>query len=177
MQTRRLSAAEFAQFIIIVACAVWYTAVMQTGRWREQWAGTVHNPDDLVRFVDAVGCCTIDALPGVPDFPSQSAAMGTIDAGAPDLWFWKDDLHIEKRLYYSRVFGRRPGYVSQALLPALIATNGAVADELILTGAMPATAQQLYHLIEEHGPIATRQMKRLLAPATTDGADSALQFL
>ena len=34
--------------------------------WREQWAGAVHSPDDLVRFVDAVGCCTKSEVPRYP---------------------------------------------------------------------------------------------------------------
>jgi hypothetical protein len=69
--------------------------------WREQWAGAVHNPDDFVRFIDSVGCCMRLPMPRYPGFPNQQEAMGELDANVPDPWFWKDDLHAEKRIYYT----------------------------------------------------------------------------
>jgi len=30
-------------------------------------------------------------------------------------WFWKDDLHTAQRLYYTRLFAGRPGFISLAL--------------------------------------------------------------
>ena len=144
------------------------------GQWREQWAGTVRNPDDMVRFVDAVGCCAKTALPDCPDFPNQNAVMGELDAGTPDPWFWKDDLHIEKRIYYTRVFGGQPGFISYALLPALMATNGAVADELLFNGELSYQAQNIYHAIEVDGPISTKDLKRMLTP---DARRSAARVL
>lgn len=146
----------------------------QAGQWREQWAGKLHAPDDLVRFVDRVGCCTIKELSGYPDFPNQGAVMGEIDPNVPDTWFWKDDLHTEKRLYYTRVFGGQPGYVSYSLLPILIATNGAVADELLFNGALSPEAQQIYRAIEAHGPIPTKDLKRLLTPDAKRSANRVL---
>lgn len=86
--------------------------------------------------------------------------------GVPDVlgrtWFWKDDLHVVKRLYYTRLFAGKPGFIAMDLLPAFIATNGMVADELIVTGAMPVLMQEIYYIIEERGPIAIRQLKTLL---------------
>ena len=151
-----------------------YNAGMFHGDWREQWAGAVHAPEDMVRFVEAVGCCTAQALPRFPGFPHQSAVMGALAAGAPDPWFWKDDLHAEKRLFYTRVFGGQPGFVSLALLPALLATNGAVADELLFTGALSLEAQEIYHLIAAHGPIAIKDLKRALTPEALRGATRVL---
>lgn len=142
--------------------------------WREQWAGTVRTPDGFARFVDVVGCCTSKPLPGYPDFPSLEAVMGEVDPEVPDSWFWKDDLHIEKRLYYTRVLGGQPGFVAYTLLPVLIATNGAVADELLHGGLMSPEAQQVYRVIEAHGPIPTRNLKRLLTPDAQRSADRVL---
>jgi len=137
---------------------------MDARQWREQWAGMVRTPEDMVSFVDAVGCCTAMELPGYPDFPNQYSVMGELDATTPHPWFWKDDLHIEKRLYYTRVFGGQPGFISYTLLPALMATNGAVADELLFNGALSPEAQQIYHAIEAQGPMPTKDLKRLLTP-------------
>lgn len=100
--------------------------------------------------------------------------MGDIAPNVPDLWFWKDDLHTEKRLYYTRVFGGQPGFVSFELLPALMATNGAVADELIFNGALSPEAVQIYRTIEEHGPIPSKVLKRLLTPDAKHVADRVL---
>ncbi|MEN6415855.1 MAG: hypothetical protein ABFD49_04910 [Armatimonadota bacterium] len=146
----------------------------QAEKWREQWAEKLHTSDDLVRFVNAVGCCTIKELPGYPAFPNQDAVIGKIAPNTPDPWFWKDDLHIERRLYYTRVFGGQPGYVSYSLLPAMIATNGAVADELFFNGELSPEAQQIYQAIEAHGPIPTKDLKRLLTPDAKRSASRVL---
>jgi hypothetical protein len=145
--------------------------------WREQWAGRMCTPEDMVRFVDAVGCCMKQVLPAYPDFPSQSAVIGEIDAATTDPWFWKDDLHIEKRLYYTRVFGGQPGFVSFAMLPALIATNGRVADELLFDGMLTPEARQIYDTIEAHGPIPIRDLKRLLTPDAERAANRIIHDL
>ena len=150
---------------------------MQARRWREQWAGTVRTPEDMVRFVDEVGCCTANELPGYPVFPSQSAVLGKIDAGTTDPWFWKDDLHIEKRLYYTRVFGGQPGFVSMQMLPALMATNGAVADELLFDGMLSPEARQIYHTIAAHGPIPIKELKLLLTPDVKRSVNRVLHDL
>lgn len=143
-------------------------------RWRRDWAGKVCTPEDLVRFVDAVGCCSRNALPAYPDFPNQDAVMGPVPRETADPWFWKDDLHAEKRLYYTRIFGGRPGYISNALLPAFVATNGAVYDELVFEGLLTPEAQQIYNLIEAAGPIPIRELKESLTP---DARRSATRIL
>jgi hypothetical protein len=143
-------------------------------QWREQWTGALHSPEDLARFIDYVGCCTWKEFPKYPNFPFQNAVMGAVDPNGSDTWFWKDDLHIEKRIYYSRIFGGQWGYISYALLPAFIATNGEVADELLYYGSMSQDMQQIYHAIEANGPISTRNLKKLL---TLDAKSSSNRLL
>ena len=89
-------------------------------------------------------------------------------------WFWKDDLHVDRRLYYTRLFAGKPGFIAMDFLPAFIATNGQVADELILCGHMPAATQEIYRIVEERGPISTRRLKKLLGPETRRAAAAAL---
>lgn len=146
-------------------------------QWREEWAGNVRTPDDMVRFIDAVGCCSKQELPRYPDFPNQSEVIGHIDASTTDPWFWKDDLHIEKKLYYTRVFGGQPGFISFAMLPAYIATNGVVADELLYNGMLSVEAIQIFHTIEAHGPIPIKELKRLLTPDAKRAANRILHDL
>lgn len=141
--------------------------------WQRAWQNAVQTADDLVRFVNAVGCCTIGALPRFPAFPSQEVAMG-IPGVIGHTWFWKDDLHTEQRLYYTRLFAGVPGFIACDLLPAFIATNGAAADELLLTGGMSVEARAIYRIIEERGPIPIKQLKALLAGETKQAATRAL---
>ena len=129
--------------------------------WLKQWEGKVASEDDCVRFVDDVGFCTIDRAESSPDFPSQADAMG-VETALGRTWFWKDDLHIQKRLYYTRLFFNKPGYISIEFLPAFIATNGQVADELMIMGRMPLAQQTIYEFIDAEGPISTRDLKRKL---------------
>lgn len=147
---------------------------MNISQWREQWAGRVCTPEDLVSFVDAVGCCITGPLSGYPDFPNLDAVMGKVDPTVEEPWFWKDDLHIEKRLYYTRVFGGKPGFISNKLLPVLMATNGAVADELLFNGQLSSDAQQIYQTIETHGTLATKELKRLLTLEAKKSTDRLL---
>ena len=144
-----------------------------TMNWRTTWADTVRTEDDLIRFVNDVGCCVINTLPRFSEFPSQEVAMGLPDV-LGRTWFWKDDLHIDRRIYYTRLFSGKPGFIALDLLPAFIATNGAVADELMLTGAMPANAQEIYRNIEDRGPISTRHLKALLGEDTRKAAANIL---
>jgi hypothetical protein len=122
-----------------------------------QWQSRVRTPDDLVAFVNDIGFCTISPIEGLPTFPNQDQAMG-VDDSLGRTWFWKDDLHIEKRLYYSRVLRRQPGYISMEWLPVFIATNGRPADELIYSGKMTAGAREIYELIERRGPISSHDI-------------------
>lgn len=141
--------------------------------WLDKWAGRVKTEDDCVRFVDDVGFCIIDPAGSGPDFPNQADAMG-MDSALGHTWFWKDDLHIQKRLYYTRLFFNKPGYISMEFLPAFIATNGQVADELMIMGRMPLSQQTIYRIIDAEGPISTRDLKQQLSGDVKKQSASAL---
>ncbi len=147
--------------------------VTQSAPWVERWRNTVRREDDLLRFLQEVGFCTINTLVRWPAFPSQEVAMGRADVlGAT--WFWKDDLHTQKRLYYTRLFAGRPGFLAYSALPAFIATNGEVADELIHFGLLPVNTREILRIIEECGPISTRRLKKLLTPEACRACTMAL---
>ena len=141
--------------------------------WVSRWQDQVMMDDDLVRFVDDVGFCTINMLDNYPDFPSQEVAMGIPDV-LSNTWFWKDDLHIDKRLYYSRVFAGKPGFISFEYLPAFIAANGEVMDELMMYGKLPVASADIYRAIEQQGPISTKNIKALLGPDAKKSSASIL---
>jgi len=144
-----------------------------TGNWLTRWQGNLSTDEDCVRFVDDVGFCTIDPAERVPEFPNQADAMG-LDSALGRAWWWKDDLHIQKRLYYTRLFFNKPGYISMEMLPAFIATNGQVADELILMGRMPISQQTIHQYVEAEGPISSKDLKRVLVGDVKKQSASAL---
>jgi hypothetical protein len=69
-------------------------------------------------------------------------------------WFWKDDLHIEKRLYYGQLWGAgTPVFISLSLLPTLIAAQGDCDPrELYDKNRLTRVALSLYEYIEQQGP-------------------------
>lgn len=146
---------------------------MDVHGWREEWRGQVRAEEELIRFVEAVGFCSINALERFPEFPSVALAMDIPDA-LWHAWWWKDDLHIHKQLYYTRLFAGRPGFISLAWLPAFIAAGGAAADELILLGRIPALTQRIYGLIDTLGPVPVRRLKQMLGKEERKAATGAL---
>ncbi len=135
-------------------------------KWMKEWHGRVLSPEDAVAFINAVGFCTID-YQDLENFPFLAAAFpGERDSVLGETWFWKDDLHNEKKAYYTRLFASKPGFISMELLPAFIATNGEAADEIIMMGRMPAATKEIYSIIEREGPISTKDLKKIAGKDT-----------
>ncbi len=124
----------------------------------------VTTPDACVAFVERVGLCAWSrAAPRFPDLPSlQEATPWTGDTGAlmNRTWFWKDDLHLQKRLFYGRILkGGRPAFASLGLLPFLIAAQGDVDPrDLQEKGRLARNALTVYEHVERHGPTATNRL-------------------
>jgi hypothetical protein len=140
-----------------------------TIQWRDRYRNTVHSEAEAARFVAAVGCCTINQHPKFPEFPSLAVAMGEKTA-LWTAWWWKDDLHVNRQVYYTRLFDGWPGFLSLALLPAFIAANGEVADEVRLLGTLPLAALDVYEIIARRGPISSRVLKKELPPEARKAA-------
>jgi hypothetical protein len=112
---------------------------------------TVTTPDECVRFVDAVGLCAwrpgteLRSLEDVTPW-GERTMLGT--------WFWKDDLHLERRVCYGQLWNAgNPVFVSRALLPALIAAQGDIdPDDLYEQGRLSRVARELYRHIDRNGP-------------------------
>ncbi|MHB1459828.1 MAG: AlkZ-related protein [Armatimonadota bacterium] len=139
------------------------------------WLDKVTTDLQFVKFINSVGCCTAKPIPTWPLFPNQQQALANM--GLFDVWFWKDDLHTEKKLFYTRLFGGKPGYISNGLLPAFVARYGCVFDELLFRGELPAGAVEIYQCIERHGPIPIRELNAQLSAEAKTGADTYLHLL
>ena len=75
-------------------------------------------------------------------------------------WFWKDDLHIDKRLYYGQILGAGvAALVSLEMLPYLIAAQGDNdARTLYEKNRLPHLSLQVYEHIERQGVTASNQL-------------------
>src|SRR5689334_17970876 len=86
----------------------------------------VTTPEACIAYVNRVGICSWRHMARVPDFPSLEAVTPWTGSEVTfQTWFWKDGLHIEKRLYYGKLLeAETPAFVSMEWLPAFIAAQG-----------------------------------------------------
>ena len=118
----------------------------------------ITTPEECLAFVDAVEFCTWREQPKLPDFPSLE--MRTPWRGMQmthETWFWKDDLHIERKLFYGTLLAPDiPVFVSLTLLPALIAAQGDNdARTLHEKGLLASNGLRVYEHVALMGPTAT----------------------
>ena len=120
----------------------------------------VTTPDRCVAYVDRVGLCAWQPLPRHPGFPDLASVTPWRGSELMNqTWFWKDDLHIEKRLFYGQLLKGAPAFVSLGLLPALIAAQGDIDPrDLYEKNRLSATALQLYDFVAERGPTPSKQL-------------------
>ncbi len=121
----------------------------------------VTTPEECLLYVESVGICTwrhqpkLAWLPSLEDVTTWKGTDLTYQT-----WFWKDDLHIERRLYFGMLLAPDiPVFVSLALLPSLIAAQGDIdARTLHEKGLLASNALRVYEHIERSGPTATQAL-------------------
>ena len=142
--------------------------------WTDLQPYPVRTEDDFVQFLDQVGICLWNPTPGA-DFPNMAERM---ELTKPDdiwaTWFWKDDLHIAKRLFYGKLLAGKPTFIAPALLPAVVAAQGDVDPyNLRDQGRISAAAVRIYEALLTRRRLAARDL-RLEAGLT--GADDKAAF-
>lgn len=118
----------------------------------------VATPEECLRFVEGVGLCAWRHQSKKPWLPSLEIATDWRGSEMTrQTWFWKDDLHIERRLYYGTLLAPDvPVFVSLAFLPTLIAAQGDIdARTLHEKGLLASNALRVYEHVERNGPTAT----------------------
>ncbi len=134
--------------------------------WRDLYPGVVRTPDDAVRFVEAVGFCTWGPIKSLA-FPNLADAMGASALETENAtWFWKDDLHVERRLFFGRVVRGQTSFVANDYLPDLIAALGGRGmegerdpEELYAEGRLSREAKAICDLLREQGATPTRGLR------------------
>ncbi len=129
--------------------------------WRSMADGPIATEDEFTAFLDRVGVCLWTPFGRVP-LPNLADMM---DLAKPDdiwgTWFWKDDLHIARRLFYGKLLAGRPAFVSMPLLPSLIAARGDVDPHTYHEqGRLSAEAVRVYEALVRCRDLATSDLRR-----------------
>lgn len=142
-------------------------------------AGGVTTLAACVEYVDRIGLCAWQPLPRFPRFPTlASATPWRGDELMNHTWFWKDDLHIEKRLFYGQILRGAPAWVSLAWLPLLIAAQDDIdARDLYEKNRLSHAALQLYQHVVRNGPTPSKQLPLTGAPRAKALAELQQRFL
>jgi hypothetical protein len=124
-------------------------------------AEPITTPDACVDYVNRVGLCAWRQMDRCPALPSLAERTPWDDQEViMQTWFWKDDLHIEKRLYYGMILGSGvPAFASRDFLPYLIAAQGDNdARTLYEQGRLAENALRVYEHIQRNGPTPTNAL-------------------
>jgi hypothetical protein len=118
----------------------------------------VTTPEACLAFVNEMEFCTWREQPKLPDFPSleMQTPWRRMEL-THETWFWKDDLHVERQLFYGPLIAPDiPVFVSLSLLPALIAAQGDIdARTLHEKGLVASNGLRVYEHVALMGPTAT----------------------
>jgi hypothetical protein len=160
------------------------------------WQALIERPisqeDDAAAFVAALGFCTWGPVPGL-SFPNLADAMGESAASVLGrTWFWKDDLHFARRVYYGKIIRGQPSFIAPAYLPDFVAALAGAGHEierdparLFLDGRLSREARGIYEHLTEHPALPTRELRRgaglhgkdMTAPTERALADLQRRFL
>ncbi len=137
----------------------------------------VRNAAGLVELVDDFGFCFAFTLRvGDAPLPACFDHLSTNDESRKWgwMWGWKDDLPLEKRLYYGTLLVRKPTFVSMRMLPVFYATFGRAgeADEHlddVRVGRISDVARRVIEYLAQRGETQTKRMRAELGIASREG--------
>ena len=131
-------------------------------------------PEECVEYVNQAGFCLWTRRRGWESWPSLEAVTPWVESADTNgekidsfaspfmmqTWFWKDDLYIEKKLYYGQILGAGvAALVSLEMLPYLIASQGDNdARTLYEKNRLPHLSLQVYEHIEKNGVTASNKL-------------------
>jgi hypothetical protein len=94
---------------------------MNLAGWHTLIPRPIKGPDDAVALVTTLGFCTWGPVPRMA-FPNLAEAMGeTATSVLVRTWFWKDDLHFTRQLYYGKIIAGQPSFIAPGYLADFIA--------------------------------------------------------
>jgi Winged helix DNA-binding domain len=135
--------------------------------WQTLIPRPIEGPDDAVAMIEQLGFCTWGPIPRL-NFPNLADAMGETSLSVLDhTWYWKDDLHFERRLYYGKIIGGQPSFLAPDFLPIFIAALAGPGQEgerdhlqLFFDGRLSREGKTIYEYLDEHAAQPTRALRR-----------------
>jgi len=90
------------------------------------------------------------------------------------IWRWKDELGLKRRAWYAKYFKGRGTFISLAMLPNFLAMRGTAAapgshEAFYAAGRIGHDARTIWRALEEHGPLATLELRHACKIETTAG--------
>jgi hypothetical protein len=133
------------------------------------------------KFIDAAGFCMLFPVGHIP-LPSlycavtgRSPSAGIVfDKQFEMLWRWKDDLPRRRRAYYAKYFRGRGTLISLEHLPHFLAMRDSAVGpgdhaSFYSEGRIRDDARVIWEILEEHGPLATLELRHLCHMETKAG--------
>ncbi len=137
----------------------------------------VHTCDDLAKLVDGIGF--------LPFFRSGIPGWSLEDCCDPAVWFtggdgpweWKGWLARDKRIVYGKFYRGKAAFVSLSCFPDLcnFRRDGYDFEGFVEDALAPYNDRMLMQVLTEHGPLASKALKRLVPFAK--GYDTVLTRL
>ncbi len=140
---------------------------MSLAAWHSLIPQPIKEPDDAAALVATLGFCTWGPVPGLA-FPNLAEAMGeTATSVLARTWFWKDDLHFARQLYYGKIIAGQPSFIAPDYLTDFIAALAGRGREeerdplqLYVDGRLSREARTLYEYLVDHPAQPTRALRR-----------------
>jgi hypothetical protein len=146
-----------------------------------RWPRRVLTAAEAVKYIDATGYCMLFPVANVP-LPSLSYPATrrkphdemVWDKYAVMLWRWKDELPRRRRAFYAKYFRARGTFISLKLLPHFLAMREAVVEpddheRFYAEGRIREDARVIWEALEEHGPLATLELRHACKMDTKAG--------
>lgn len=139
----------------------------ETVHWHSWITEPIEGPDAGIAFVERCGFCTWGPLPRLP-FPNLAEAMGETSTSVLDkTWFWKDDLHFARQLYYGKIIQGQPSFIAPDYLPDFISALAGRGlemerdvNQLYLAGRLAGEARDIYEFLLDHPAQPSRELRR-----------------
>jgi hypothetical protein len=146
-----------------------------------RWPRRVLTAAEAVKYIDATGYCMLFPVNKVR-LPSLYYAVTrrnshvdfVWDKYSVMLWRWKDELPRRRRAFYAKYFRGRGTFISLKMLPYFLAMRDtAVApgdhERFYADGRIREDARVIWEALEEHGPLATLELRHACKMDTKAG--------
>jgi hypothetical protein len=146
-----------------------------------RWPWRVLTLAGAVKYIDATGCCMLFPVKNIP-LPSLYYAVTRRglqgkwkwDKYSTMVWRWKDELPRRRRAIYTKYFRGRGTFISLRFLPYFLAMQeSAVAagdhKRFYAQGRMHDDCRIIWEALEEHGPLATLELRNACKMDTKAG--------